>query len=176
MITQPDKKISGDSKKWKNWVSVFLPNSCTPCEEKHGTIYPYNAKFKAMHLWCQCYLTKMRTKKVRTATREGISGVDALIMYTGKLPDNYVTKDKAKNSGWKSKKGNLDKVLPKKSIGGDVFYNGEGKLPQKYDRIWYEADIDYISGYRNNSRILYSNDGLIFVTYDHYKTFYEITN
>jgi len=39
-----------------------------------------------------------------------------------------------------------------------------------------QADIDYISGYRNDSRILYSNDGLIFVTYDHYKTFYKITN
>ncbi len=34
MITQPDKNISGDSKKWKNWVSVFLPNTCKPCEEK----------------------------------------------------------------------------------------------------------------------------------------------
>ncbi len=118
----------------------------------------------------------MRTKKVGTATKDGLSGVDAFIMYTGKLPNNYVTKDEAKNFGWKSKKGNLDKVLPQKSIGGDIFYNGEGKLPQKYDRIWYEADIDYISGYRNDSRILYSNDGLIFVTYDHYKTFYEITN
>ena len=41
--------------------------------------------------------------------------------------------------------------------------------------IWYEADIDYQSGYRNTYRILYSNDGLIFVTYDHYQTFYEVT-
>jgi len=118
----------------------------------------------------------MRTKKVGTATKEGLGGVDAFIMYTGKLPEKYVTSPIARSYGWKPKKGNLDKVLPEKSIGGDIFYNGEGKLPQKYDRIWYEADIDYISGYRNNSRILYSNDGLIFVTYDHYKTFYEITN
>ena len=88
----------------------------------------------------------------------------------------YVTSPIARSYGWKSKKRNLNIDLPEKSIGGDIFYNEEGKLPQKYDRIWYEADIDYISGYRNNSRILYSNDGLIFVTYDHYKTFYEITN
>lgn len=176
MLTQPNKNISGNSKKWKNWVSVFMPNSCTPCEEKHGTIYPPDAKFKAMHPWCQCYLARMRTKKVGTATKDGLSGVDALIMYTDKLPDYYVTHDEALSLGWKPKKGNLDDVLPGKSIGGDVFSNKEGKLPEKYDRIWYEADIDYISGYRNDSRILYSNDGLIFVTYDHYKTFYEITN
>ncbi|MBR6651151.1 MAG: hypothetical protein IKL36_07050 [Clostridia bacterium] len=98
-------------------------------------------------------------------------------MDTGKLPpDKYVTRKEAKMQGWDPELGNLDKILPGKSIGGNVFSNKEGKLPQKYDRIWYEADIDYISGYRNNSRILYSNDGLIFVTYDHYKTFYEITN
>jgi len=42
-------------------------------------------------------------------------------------------------------------------------------------RIWYEADLNYIHGKRNGQRIVFSNDGLIFVTYDHYKTFYEIT-
>ena len=176
MITQPDKKISGDSKKWKNVVSVFLPNTCKPCEEKHGTIFSYDVIFKGWHPRCQCYLARMRTKKVGIATKDGISGVDAFIMYTGKLPETYVSSKEAEKSGWVSRKGNLDKVLPGKSIGGDVFSNKEGKLPQKHDRIWYEADIDYISGYRNNSRILYSNDGLVFVTYDHYKTFYEITN
>ena len=60
-------------------------------------------------------------------------------------------------------------------IGGDRFYNDKGKLPNAPNRIWYEADIDYQSGYRNTYRILYSNDGLIFVTYDHYQTFYELT-
>ena len=76
--------------------------------------------------------------------------------------------------GWISNKGNLSDVLPGRIIGGDVFYNDAGKLPQAEGRIWHEADFDYISGYRNDSRILYSSDGLIFVTYDHYKTFYEI--
>ena len=41
---------------------------------------------------------------------------------------------------------------------------------------WYEADINYTGGFRTHDRILYSNDGLIFVTYEHYQTFYEITN
>jgi predicted transcriptional regulator len=60
-------------------------------------------------------------------------------------------------------------------IGGDVFANSSAKLPSAPGRIWYEADINYVSGKRNRQRVLYSNDGLIFVTYDHYQTFYEIT-
>ena len=52
--------------------------------------------------------------------------------------------------------------------------NSDGHLPQKPGRIWYEADINYTPGRRNLHRILWSNDGLIFVTYDHYETFYEI--
>ncbi|MBR2971809.1 MAG: hypothetical protein IKC61_02640 [Clostridia bacterium] len=47
-------------------------------------------------------------------------------------------------------------------------------LPAKIGRTWQEADFDYLRGYRNSRRILYSNDGLIFVSYDHAKTFYEL--
>lgn len=47
-------------------------------------------------------------------------------------------------------------------------------LPTAPNRIWYEADINYEFGYRVTERILFSNDGLIFVTYDHYATFIEI--
>ena len=55
-----------------------------------------------------------------------------------------------------------------------TYRNLNGHLPQIPGRIWYEADINYRSGKRNSQRILWSNDGLIFVTYDHYATFYEI--
>ena len=61
-------------------------------------------------------------------------------------------------------------------IGGDEYINDDGKLPMVNGRKWYEADFDYYGGFRNDCRILYSNDGLIFVSYDHYQTFYEITN
>lgn len=49
-----------------------------------------------------------------------------------------------------------------------------GRLPIALGRIWYEADINYKSGFRGSERILFSNDGLILVTYDHYRTFIEI--
>ena len=102
------------------------------------------------------------------------AGVDLFLKYTASLPENYILKESAIENGWNPKAGNLSDVLPGKVIGGDVYKNRDGKLPQAEGRVWYEADFDYISGYRNNSRILYSSDGLIFVTYDHYKTFYEV--
>lgn len=87
------------------------------------------------------------------------------------LPDNYITKSEAMKLGWKSSEGNLWDVTDQKSIGGDVFRNREKALPIKDGRTYYEADIDYEGGYRNEKRIVYSDDGLIYYTHDHYKNF-----
>ncbi len=92
----------------------------------------------------------------------------------GKLPDNFITKSQARKLGWEASKGNLAEVAPGKSIGGDIFNNYEGKLPKKSGRVYYECDINYVSGFRGDDRIIFSNDGLIFKTEDHYQTFTEI--
>ena len=92
----------------------------------------------------------------------------------GKLPDYYITKKEAQREGWIAKEGNLCDVLPGRAIGGDIFTNREKTLPVKKGRIWYEADINYDCGRRNARRIVYSSDGLIFVTHDHYKNFEEV--
>lgn len=97
------------------------------------------------------------------------------LMEHQKLPDNFITKAEARKLGWNPQKGNLDEVAPGKSIGGDVFHNRERKLPDKKGRTWYEADIHYKGGPRGKYRILYSNDGFIYKTEDHYKTFEQIT-
>ena len=89
----------------------------------------------------------------------------------GHLPSNYITKRSAKELGWISSEGNLDKVAPGMSIGGDYFGNYEGNLPETNDRDYYECDIDFDGTYRNGKRIVYSNDGLIYYTEDHYETF-----
>jgi hypothetical protein len=91
----------------------------------------------------------------------------------GKLPVYYITKRQAREHGWNPAAGNLCEVLPGKAIGGDVFTNREGSLPAKSGRIWYEADLNYSCMHRNADRLLFSNDGLIFVTNDHYKTFIQ---
>ena len=92
----------------------------------------------------------------------------------GELPPNYITKSQAEALGWVSSKGNLAKVAPGKSIGGDSFGNREGLLPKKNGRKYYECDIDYKSGTRNAKRIIYSNDGLVFYTEDHYESFTQL--
>ena len=65
--------------------------------------------------------------------------------------------------------------VPMNLLGGDEYENNDFKLPSAPGRKWYEADINYGGGKRNRQRIVYSNDGLMFATYDHYQTFYEIT-
>jgi len=104
----------------------------------------------------------------------GFKEVADYIVANGKLPDNFITKAQAKKLGWDSNLGNLALVAPGKSIGGDVFTNREKVLPDIDGRIWYEADIDYRIGFRNGKRILYSNDGLVYKTINHYKTFQRI--
>ena len=89
----------------------------------------------------------------------------------GRLPMNYITKRQAQDMGWVSSRGNLYEVAPGASIGGDRFGNYEGSLPDAKGRSWKECDIDYNRGTRNAKRILFSNDGLIYYTEDHYNTF-----
>lgn len=97
--------------------------------------------------------------------------VAAYLNKFGHLPDNFITKKEAQALGWDSKEGNLDEVAPGKSIGGDYFGNYEEVLPDAEGRTYHECDIDYEGGFRNAKRIVYSDDGLIYYTEDHYETF-----
>ena len=99
----------------------------------------------------------------------------ALYIHTyGKLPSNYISKTKAIAAGWKSTEGNLTEVCPGKSIGGGRYYNDDGLLPEAEGRTYKECDVNYTGGYRGDERIIFSNDGLIFYTKDHYKTFEQL--
>lgn len=89
----------------------------------------------------------------------------------GHLPSNYLTKKEAQALGWDNKAGNLGEVAPGMSIGGDHFGNYEGILPEEDGREYHECDIDFDGTYRNAKRIVYSNDGLIYYTEDHYESF-----
>ncbi len=89
---------------------------------------------------------------------------------SGRLPQRYVTKDQAEQLGWRPG-ADLCRVAPGRAIGGDVFGNRERRLPSARGRVWREADLDFDCGRRNASRLLWSSDGLIYVTVDHYQTF-----
>jgi hypothetical protein len=89
----------------------------------------------------------------------------------GKLPSNFLSKSKARSQyGWEY--GPLDALAPGKAIGGSQFGNNEGILPDAKGRTWTECDIDTVGkNSRGAKRIVFSNDGLIYYTEDHYETF-----
>ncbi len=92
---------------------------------------------------------------------------------SGRLPQRYVTKDQAERLGWRPG-ADLCRVAPGGAIGGDTFGNRERRLPSAAGRVWREADLDFNCGRRGASRLVWSSDGLIYVTVDHYRTFREV--
>ena len=129
--------------------------------------------------------TKTPTPKPATATPTPKAAIDengwyydkdnvALYIHTyGHLPGNYITKAEAEALGWTG--GSVEKYAKGKAIGGDYFGNYEGLLPKKSGRKYYECDID-TKGAKNrgSKRIIFSNDGLIFYTDDHYESFTQL--
>jgi len=86
-----------------------------------------------------------------------------------KLPDYYLTKNEARKQGWDPSKGNLCEVLPGKAIGGDPFSNRERKLTMQAK--YFEADVNYHCGNRNADRIIFTKNGDVYLTKNHYKSF-----
>ena len=97
--------------------------------------------------------------------------VAAYLHEFGELPPNYITKSEAQALGWDNTLGNLWDITDHKSIGGDYFGNYENLLPRKKGRTYHECDINFKGRSRGPERIVYSNDGLIYYSSDHYNTF-----
>lgn len=167
------------SENWKHWVAEKDERTCKRCADKHGTIYPISRPMPIkpfLHPFCRCLILRMTDILSGDATMNGSMGADWFLVHFKRLPDYYISRDEAKSLGWNKKNGNLSDVAPGKMLYGGVYRNDDKKLPSEAGRIWYEADINYMGGYRNDGRILFSNDGLAFVTYDHYEIFYEIVD
>jgi hypothetical protein len=98
--------------------------------------------------------------------------VAAYLVRFGRLPGNYITKAEARARGWEG--GPVGAVAPGCSIGGDHFGNFEGKLPQAKGRKYRECDLEATGKRRGSVRLIWSNDGLFFVTRDHYGSFEEL--
>lgn len=119
--------------------------------------------------------TAAETVTVKTVDKQGSytspEDVAEYIHTFGTLPSNFITKKEAQALGWDNKAGNLWEVAEGMSIGGDYFGNYEGLLPDAEGRKYTECDVNYDGGYRGAERIIFSNDGLIYYTGDHYKSF-----
>ena len=88
----------------------------------------------------------------------------------GHLPDNFITKSEAASLGWQG--GSVEPYAEGQVIGGDLFGNREGLLPEAKGRVYYECDIGTLGeDSRGAQRIVFSNDGMIYYTQDHYESF-----
>ncbi|WP_229068812.1 RHS repeat-associated core domain-containing protein [Actinoplanes sp. DH11] len=98
---------------------------------------------------------------------------------TGRLPSNYVTKTQAQAAGWEPGKA-LGNKVPGGQIGGDPFRNTTGVVPAAPGRSWFEADVGLVGNMSRakqpGTRLVYSDDGLAYVTYNHYETVYQLPN
>jgi hypothetical protein len=113
-------------------------------------------------------------RELRLADVEGFVETVKSVRDTGKLPaTRYIDKNAAEKLGWRPG-ADLCRVAPGKAIGGDRFFNREGRLPAAPNRRWTEADLDFDCGRRNAKRLVFSNDRLVFVTVDHYGSFREV--
>lgn len=104
-------------------------------------------------------------------TYDSYQEVGMYILLYGHLPSNYITKSQAEDLGWSG--GSVERYAPGKCIGGDVFRNREGQLPM--GPSYTECDIDTLgASARGAKRIVFSSDGRVYYTSDHYETFVEL--
>ena len=141
------------------------------CLEDDGKILP--ADTEPYHIRCRCEKGEVWSVVAGNATKEGQNGADYWLKHYGVLPDYYISEDDIKALGWTPKESPI-KYAPDKMMTRGTYLNDDKKLPNTPGRVWYEADINYYFGKRNGHRVVWSNDGLIFVTYDHYNSFMEI--
>ncbi len=164
------------SARWKYWFSIADPRRCPECESMHGKVYESGEPCipsPPEHFNCRCEILRMLRIMVGYATTEGNNGADWWLKNVGRLPEYYIAYEDIEALRWRRGKAPA-RYAPSKMITMGEYGNHNGHLPEAANRSWYEADINYYNGKRNSQRILWSNDGLIFVTYDHYHTFIEI--
>lgn len=161
---------------WKYWRAILDERLCPDCYSHHGKVYAMDEMPDVeppLHENCRCAILSANAITAGGATKDGENGADYWLINYGKLPDYYISDSELRALGWNNGKP-PKRYAPGKMYTGGVYDNDDGHLPSAPGRILYEADINYYEGRRNKHRILFSNDGLIFVTYDHYLTFYEI--
>ncbi len=112
-------------------------------------------------------------RELRLRDVEGFVETIRSLRNEGVLPARYMSKREAEALGWRPG-DDLCRVARGRIIGGDRFHNRERRLPDARGRSWREADLDFACGRRGARRLVFSTDGLIFVTLDHYETFREV--
>ena len=162
-----------------------LPETGTETETTEETSAPkttqsytqktaYTQKTSKTQNYTKYQKTSQNGKKISENGKYDTKDEVALYIHTfGHLPSNYITKRQAEDLGWSG--GSLKNYAPGCCIGGDRFGNYEGKLPKAKGRTYKECDIGTMNAKsRGAKRIIFSNDGLIYYTDNHYESFTKL--
>ena len=158
-------------------IAFLLCLSLTACGKKPQAIKPVEIVEPIVLETAEAEETIAESEEpepVKEITEDGTyDAADDVALYIhtyGHLPSNYITKKDAKKLGWEG--GSVEQFAPGKCIGGDYYGNYEGLLPDKKGREYHECDIGTLGkSKRGAKRIIYSNDGLIYYTGNHYESF-----
>lgn len=147
--------------------------TCILCKLQKDRIFESGTQpFMPLHPKCDCIVDSIETMEIGTISEKGLEGPDVYLKNYGKLPNYYITKKEAKDIyGWNNRHNTLAGKAPGKMIGGDIFNNAPPVLPVKDGRMWFECDVDYVSGGRNSKRLYYSSDGLMFYSPGHLSSY-----
>ncbi len=183
-FTQESETVDPETIPAKSEEESAPPSETSPPESEKNTTEKSTAAKPATTKPTTTKSTTAKPTTTKPATTKK-SGIDengtytskddvALYIHTyGHLPGNFITKKQAQALGWPG--GSLEPYAPGKSIGGDYFGNYEGLLPTAKGRKYTECDIDTGGAKsRGAKRIIFSNDGLIFYTSDHYESFTQL--
>ena len=156
-------------------LNVLIILSCfiCGCSISENISFTYETEVKITQVSSDTEVSQDETSEV-LIDEDGIyTSCDDVALYIhtyGHLPSNFMTKSEARELGWEG--GSLEPYAPGMCIGGDFFGNYEGLLPEADGREYRECDVDTLeASSRGAHRIIYSNDGLIYCTEDHYESF-----
>ena len=165
-----------ESLRWKNWKTTLDLKTCADCVNMHGKIWEIEGmpqQQPPLHWKCRCTIESMKAVRAGNGTKDKENGADWWLVYSGKLPPYYLSETEYRSFGWTNGKA-PGRYADRKMMTRGVYYNKNHHLPEVPGRVWYEADVNQYDGNRNGHRVLWSNDGLVFMTYDHYATFVEV--
>jgi guanyl-specific ribonuclease Sa len=166
-LTEPETQIETVSVVYDDTETQTRETQITQTSAASTTRYTYTTEKPAT--------TRSTTEKKRGIDENGsyYSRDDvALYVHTyHHLPPNYITKKDARALGWNG--GSVDPYFQGGAIGGDYYGNYEGKLPD--GKKYYECDIDTLGkSKRGAKRLIYSPDGTVYYTDDHYNSFTQL--
>ena len=125
--------VTTQSANYENWRAILDLKTCVYCRKMHGKVFGEDEilyEEPPIHENCRCEIKRLKAIYDGYATRNGQDGADYWLIQYGTLPKYYMTKEDAKQQGWRAIEGNLAEVAPGMMIGGDEYKNRNGHLPK----------------------------------------------